>query len=249
MLTGGKLADYFGRRLIFMVGLVDLHRRVPRVRARAERRSPDRRARRAGPRRRADEPGDALDHHRDLRAARARHGDRHLGRRLGDGARDRPARRRPPHRARELELDLLHQRPDRHRSGSFAIPRLHRRVARRVRASSASTSPGSSPRPSASSRSPTRSSRRTTTAGRSTRILGSFVVAAVALVAFILLERHQRAADARPVALPQPHVHRRERRDAVRRARDVRRRSSSSRSTCRTCSATRRSRRARASCR
>ena len=26
MLTGGKLADMFGRRLIFIVGLVDLHR-------------------------------------------------------------------------------------------------------------------------------------------------------------------------------------------------------------------------------
>ena len=39
MLTGGKLADLFGRRLIFIVGLVDLHgllaRLRPRDRARA----------------------------------------------------------------------------------------------------------------------------------------------------------------------------------------------------------------------
>ena len=54
----------------------------------------DRRPRRSGRRRRADESRDALDHHRDVPAAAARHGDRHLGRRLGDGARDRPARRR-----------------------------------------------------------------------------------------------------------------------------------------------------------
>ena len=60
-----------------------------------ERQLPHRRARRARPRRRADEPGDALDHHGHVRAARARQGDRHLGRRLGARARDRPARRRP----------------------------------------------------------------------------------------------------------------------------------------------------------
>ena len=52
---------------------------------------------RAGRRGGADEPGDAVDHRRDLPAAAARHGDRHLGRRLRARARDRPARRRPPH--------------------------------------------------------------------------------------------------------------------------------------------------------
>ena len=128
-----------------------LHRREPRLRPRAERRLPDRRAHRAGPRRRADEPGDALDHHGDVRAARARQGDRHLGRRLGDGARDRPARRRPAHRARQLELDLLHQRPDRHHR-PVRDPDLHRRVARHSRPSSGSTCPGSRRRRSGSSR-------------------------------------------------------------------------------------------------
>ena len=48
MLTGGKLADLFGRRLIFMVGLVVFTALVARVRPRAERDRPDRRARRAG---------------------------------------------------------------------------------------------------------------------------------------------------------------------------------------------------------
>ena len=37
MLTGGKLADLFGRRLMFVVGLVDLHRLLARLRARRER--------------------------------------------------------------------------------------------------------------------------------------------------------------------------------------------------------------------
>ena len=37
MLTGGKLADLFGRRLMFVVGLVDLHGVLARLRARRRR--------------------------------------------------------------------------------------------------------------------------------------------------------------------------------------------------------------------
>ena len=73
----------------------------------------DRGARRAGRRRGADEPRDAVDHRRHLPAEAARAGDRDLGRHLGARARDRPARRRPAHRASELALDLLRQRPGR----------------------------------------------------------------------------------------------------------------------------------------
>ena len=59
---------------------------------------------------------------RDVPAAAARHRDRHLGRRLGARARDRPARRRPAHRARRLGVDLLRQRPGRRaRRSSRAI--------------------------------------------------------------------------------------------------------------------------------
>ena len=70
-----------GRRRIF----IDRARRssphlVARLRPRRQRGRADRRARRAGRRRRADEPRDALDHHRDLPAAAARDGDRDLGR-------------------------------------------------------------------------------------------------------------------------------------------------------------------------
>ena len=93
MLTGGKLADRYGRRRMFIIGLVDLHGCVARVRPRTERQLPDRSARRPGRRRGDHEPGDAHHHHRDLPAAAAWDGDRHLGRRLCDGACDRPARR------------------------------------------------------------------------------------------------------------------------------------------------------------
>ncbi len=110
MLIGGKLADAYGRRLIFVVGHRGLHARLAALRPCDERRHADRCARPAGRRRGADEPGDALDHRRDVPAAPAGHRDRDLGGRLRARARDRPARRRPAHRARELELDLLRQR-------------------------------------------------------------------------------------------------------------------------------------------
>ena len=38
LLTGGSLADLFGRRLVFVIGLVDVHRRVAAVRAAPARR-------------------------------------------------------------------------------------------------------------------------------------------------------------------------------------------------------------------
>ena len=108
-----------------------LHRRVARLRPGRKRRHADRREGRAGHRRGDDEPGDALDHHRHLSCAAARHGDRDLGRCLGARARDRAARRRPALRARELELDLLRQRAG-GRAGGGSCAALHRRVARHV---------------------------------------------------------------------------------------------------------------------
>ena len=125
MLIGGKLADAYGRRLIFVVGIAVFTARVALVRARRLRQHADRGARRPGDRRRADEPGDALDHRRHLPAAAARDGDRDLGRRLRARARDRPARRRPADRAPVLELDLLRQRPRRHRRDRRELPADH----------------------------------------------------------------------------------------------------------------------------
>ena len=74
-----------------------LHARLARVRPVLDDRRPHRRARRPGSRLRAHEPGDALDHQRDVRAEGARPGDRDLGGSLRARSRDRPARRWSDH--------------------------------------------------------------------------------------------------------------------------------------------------------
>ena len=132
----------------------DLHGRLPRLRPRDRRRVPDRRPGRPGSRLGADQPGDTLDHHRHVPAAAARDGDRHLGRRLGDGPRDRAARRRSADRAHQLELDLLHQHPGRHRRHRRR-PVRDRRVARRVGGAAARPARADLLRASGSSRSRT----------------------------------------------------------------------------------------------
>ena len=81
--------------------------------------------------RRADDAGDARDHLRTRSRRGSGGGDRHLGRRVGDGARDRPARRRPPHGAHRLELDLLRQRAGRRARHRRGLDR-DRRVARHL---------------------------------------------------------------------------------------------------------------------
>ena len=118
--TGGRLGDIFGRRRTFLIGVVIFAASSVDRRPRAGHDDADRQPRRPGRRRRADDAGDALDRHQRLRAARARQGDRHLGRGLGAGAGDRPGRRRPADRARLLARDLLHQRPGRDRRPSLA---------------------------------------------------------------------------------------------------------------------------------
>ena len=151
MLTGGKLADLFGRRLMFVVGLaiftgsslacglagsasVLIGARVVQGIGAA-----------------LMNPA-TLDHHGDVPAEAARHGDRHLGRHLGAGARDRPARRRPDHRAHQLELDLLHQRADRCARQSSLRSRRSTRVARHLARAAARPAGPAHARRSASSR-------------------------------------------------------------------------------------------------
>ena len=118
MLTGGKLADMLGRRRIFVIGIVIFTVASLFCGLADTGQSLIGCAHRPGRRRRADEPRDALDHLGHVPAAPARDGDRDLGGRLRARARDRPARGRPPHRAPQLELGLLRQRPGRACSAS-----------------------------------------------------------------------------------------------------------------------------------
>ena len=139
MLTGGKLADLFGRRLIFVVGLVVFTASSLACGLAGS-------ATRLIGARVVQGVGAALMNPATLSIItvtfppRQRgNGDRHLGRRLRARARDRPARRRRDHRADQLELDLLHQHPGR-------PPRDRRRV--RVHPPSRATPPASRSRTS-----------------------------------------------------------------------------------------------------
>ena len=133
MLTGGKLADMHGRRRIFLIGLAvfTFSSLLCGLAGTAELLI-------GGPcppgcRGRLHDARDPLDHHRHLPAEGARRRARDLGRCLRDGARDRPARRRPDHRAHRLELDLLPQRarrPRRPRRGPADHPRVEGHLAR-----------------------------------------------------------------------------------------------------------------------
>ena len=98
----------------------------------AERHVAGRLARRAGHRLGADDARDAVDHHQRLPARGARQGDRHVGRRVGHGAGDRPRRRRLSRRERQLAVDLLPQRARRRRRRRDRAVR-RARVARRDR--------------------------------------------------------------------------------------------------------------------
>ena len=99
LLLGGRAGDLFGRKRIFLAGVVDLHRRVAAQRPVAVGRDAHRRPRAAGPRRRARLPGRAVDHHDDVRRGRGPHeGARRLERDRRRRRRVRPAAGRHPHR-------------------------------------------------------------------------------------------------------------------------------------------------------
>ena len=126
----------------------DLHALVTRLRAGDVGRDPDRRPDRAGRGAALMMPA-ALDHLGHVPAAPARDGDRDLGGRLGDGPCHRPADRWDRDGAHRLELDLLPQRPHRHRRPDRR-PACDRRVARHLEQDS--TSRAWSPRAWGSSR-------------------------------------------------------------------------------------------------
>ena len=124
LLLGGRAADLFGRRRIFLVGLDRLHRVQPARRPGPERGLADRRPGPAGPGRRHPRPGHPDHPDRDLRrGSRPRLGAggverRVLGRRLG-----RRAARRHPDRPPQLALDPLRQRARRGRGAGRGPPR------------------------------------------------------------------------------------------------------------------------------
>ena len=150
MLTGGKLADAYGRRLIFVVGIAVFTAAslACGLSTSGEMLIAARVAQGAGAA--LMNPADPLDHRRNVPAPAAGDGDRDLGGRLRARACDRPPRRRPPDRPRELALDLLRQRARRDHRHRRELP-PDRRVAR-PDARSASTSRGSSPQRSGCSR-------------------------------------------------------------------------------------------------
>ena len=141
--TGGRLGDIFGRRRVFLIGVV-----IFALSSATAGLAPDQTALVVsrvvqGVGAALMMPGDALDHHQRLPAARARQGDGHLGRRLRPGARGRPGARRPPHRARLLAGDLLPQHPgrDRRRRGHRSSPSASRATRASATTSTTSASP------------------------------------------------------------------------------------------------------------
>ena len=248
MLTGGKLADLLGRRLIFVARARALHALVARLRARDERRHADRRADRPGRRRGAHEPRDALDHRGHVPARSARHGDRHLGRRLGARARDRPARRRSARRSTSTgagsSSSTSRSASSRSsRASSFIDESKDESEVQRLDLPGLLTS-------GIGLFALTYGLIEANTYGwTSARILGAFVVAVVMLVALRPARAAPAGSDARPLALQQRDVRRRRTSSSCSSRSRCSASSSSCRSTCRTSSATRRSRPGPRSCR
>ena len=192
MLTGGKLADLLGRRRIFIVGLV-----VFTLSSLACGLAPS--AAFLIGARAVQGVGAALMNPATLSIITAtfppqaaRHGDRHLGRRLRARARDRPARRRADRPSNINWNWIFFVNVPVGALGIVASRDLHRRVARHLaRAEPRPAGPrhlGARP-VRAQLRADRGQPARLGVAARSSRF---FVVAAVLLVGFVLLELHQR---------------------------------------------------------
>ena len=87
LVTGGRLGDIFGRRRAFLFGVVVFALSSATAGLAPNDALAGREPRGPGHRRGVHDAGDPVDHHQRLPRARARQGDRHVGRRLGAGAR------------------------------------------------------------------------------------------------------------------------------------------------------------------
>ena len=126
LLTGAALGDRFGRRLMFSIGIGDLHGCLRGCRARSVDRRARCRARRAGARRRDRAAADA-DHPLGRRPGGApRRLPRRVGRHQRSRGRLRAARRRCRRERHLLALDLLAQRSARPRASAARLAAARR---------------------------------------------------------------------------------------------------------------------------
>ena len=117
LVAGGVLADRYGRRRALLAGLVDLRRRLARLRAGHRPGPADRGARAAGARSAVDPAGVAVDRDGEVPGPRrARPRDRRVGRRLGLRHRRRPAARRRDRQRPRLALGVRRERAGRARA-------------------------------------------------------------------------------------------------------------------------------------
>ena len=167
LLLGARAGDLLGRRRVFITGVSVFTAGLAARRSRPDRRTPARRPRPAGHRRRDRGSGraDPADAHLPGRSGAAE-GTRSLQPGLVRWCERRPGGRRHAHRLGVLALGPVHQRADRHRPGARRPAGAERdRSPRRA----SSTSPARSPRRSVSPRSSTASSASPRSAGRRPR--------------------------------------------------------------------------------
>ena len=245
LLMGAALGDRFGRKRMFLIGIVDLHRRIGGGRAGADDRLADRRPRGAGRRWRDRHPAhpDAPDAGRPARAARARAG--RMGRYQRPWRRPGPARRRRRRAGHLVAVDLLAERP----AGPVGAAHGIRPAAREPRAVAAARSARSGDRHRRRVRNRVGAGAREP-AGldepRDRRLAGHGRAPAGGVRRLGAAHLRSDAADA---VLREPHLRDGERCVAPDVLRHVRLDLPAQRSTCRPCRATRRFRPASARCR